>query len=239
MRFLLLALIVSFSSLTARAETVYFLGLDRGVYLDSGSGIQRVGLGTGRSLAVYGGQLFLAGDDGRIWTADQKGRWQPKTGTAGVQKVAVDSSGSVFLLGNDGGVYRWSEGTASRRGLAVVSDVAVASNGELYAVGTDQKIWRSPAGGQSWAVYNPLALAKKIAATPDGTVYVIGTDDGVYKVTAKTITRLGLATGREISVGPRGQVGIVGTDNAVYLLDGASSWRRLGSGTASAIVWPR
>ena len=241
MKSTLLILLLIFLSPAASAEPIYFLGPDRGVYVDAGSGIRRIGLGTGGSLAVHGDTLYLAGDDGEVWSADSKGRWLPLPGSSGVKKVVVDANGTLYVLGGDGGVYRFANGM-SRRGLAVATDLAVSGNGDLYVIGTDRKVWTSRAllGGQdAWVPYNGLALGKRVAAAPDGTVYILGTDDGVYRIGPEAISRLGLATGREIAVGPQGQVGIIGMDDGVYLLEGSSQWRRLGSGTARQVVWPR
>ncbi len=240
--FLLSALLaLSLSPLAASADTTYFLGSDRGVYFDAGQGLKRVGLGTGSSLTVRGSTLYLAGDDGQVWSADQKGRWAPVPGARDVKKIVLDPSGTLFVLGGDGGVYRLDKGL-TRRGLAVARDLAVAGNGDLYVVGTDGKVWVSRAllgGTDTWSPYNSLAVGKKLAVAPDGTVYLIGNDDGIYKVNGQAISRLGLATGQEISVSSDGQVGIVGMDGGIYLLEGASKWRRLGTGQARQVVWPR
>ena len=162
-------------------------------------------------------------------------------GTSQARKVVFGANSSMFILGTDGGVYRFDNGMA-RRGLAVAQDLAASANGDLYVIGTDGKVWVSRAllgGTASWVPYNALAQGKKIAVAPDGTVYIIGNDGGVYKIGVQSIERLGIATGQEISVGPQGQVGIVGMDSGVYLLEGSSRWSRLGTGTARQVVWPR
>lgn len=242
MKTLLFGILFLLSSLAACADdTIYFLGADRGVYMDAGNGLRRVGLGTGNSLAVHAGVLYLAGDDGQVWSADQRGRWLPISGTSQAKKVVVDPQGTLFILGSDGGVYRYSNGM-SRRGLAVASDLAVSGNGDLYVVGTDGKVWVSRAllGGKDiWTPYNLLAQGKKVAVANDGTVYLIGTDNGIYRIGSTAIDRLGVASGQEIAVSDDGQVGIVGTDSGVYLWNGGSRWSRLGTGTARAVIWAR
>jgi hypothetical protein len=242
MKYLPLLLLLLLSSLSpAQADTIYFLGPDRGVYADDGSGLRRVGLGTGNSLAVHGTCLYLAGDDGQVWSADARGRWTPMPGAKQVKKVVTDSSGTLYVLGDDGGVYRF-DGGLTRRGLAVAQDLAVAGNGDLYVVGNDGKVWVCHAllgGKDSWTPYNALAQGKRLAVAPDGTVYLVGNDEGVYRVGPEKIARLGLASAREVAVSSQGEVGIVGTDGGVYLWDGSSRWKRLGSGTARQVIWPR
>lgn len=241
MKLIAMLLLFLLAPSVAYADPIYFLGMDRGVYRDAGDGIKRVGLGTGNNLAVHNSTMYLAGDDGQLWSADAKGRWMPSPSAGKVRKVAFDGHGTMYVLGAAGGVYRYDTGL-TRHGLAVVSDLGAASNGDLYAIGTDGKIWncRALLGGQAqWTPYNALAQGKKLAVAPDGTVYLIGNDNGVYQVGPQAIQRLGLATAQEVSVSPSGQVGIVGMDNGVYLLEGRSTWRRLGGGTARQVVWPR
>ncbi|MBI3924014.1 MAG: hypothetical protein HY319_00585 [Armatimonadetes bacterium] len=231
---LFLALVAAAS---AAHDSPWFLGLDGGVYLDSGGRIQRVGLGSGSSLAVFGQTAYLIGLDQCVWTADPAGDWRQLDSIGRGRKVVVDSEGTVYLLGLDGGVYQFTGGGWKRLGLATAADLAAGGPGQLFVIGTDGHVWSSPGQGK-WSVYNALALGKRVAAARDGTVYVIGTDNGVYRVGSGQIQRLGLATGQDVAVGTAGQVGIVGMDNGVYIYDG-SGWRRLGSGMAKQVAWPQ
>ncbi|GMU55746.1 MAG: hypothetical protein AMXMBFR33_48920 [Candidatus Xenobia bacterium] len=227
----LLALLLLTTLATAQLETPWFLGLDGGVY----RGLQRVGLGTGTSLAVVGDTAYLIGQDRRLWSAGPQGNWQVADQLARCSRVAVASDGTVYLLGIDGGVYRQGVG---RVGLGLGSDLAVGSGHDLFVVGTDGHIWISPSASGAWVPYNALALARRVAAGPEGTVALIGTDQGVYRVTPDHIERLGLATGQEVAVRSDGTVFIVGTDSAVYSYENGG-WQRLGDGLAKAVVWPR
>ncbi len=233
MKFLLLAALL-LGQLFMTERPVY-LGLDGGVY---GTDLRRIGLGSGTSLAIHDQTAYLVGTDGRVWSASGS-NWSPLEGApslAQAQKVAVEPSGALVIVGTDSGVYRLRR-TWNRIGLASARDLDVSPDGDLFIVGSDSHIWTSAAGQNDWKLYNPLAAGKKLAASR-GAVYLIGTDNGVYRISGESIERQGLATAREISVSSSGQVAIVGTDNGVYYLQNGD-WKRQGAGTARLVIWPR
>jgi len=209
-----------------------YLGLDGGVY---GANRKRLGLGTGSSLAVHDQTAYLVGTDGRVWSASRPD-WRPLDGLARAQKVVVEPSGALDILGTDSGVYRLRRDWY-RIGLASARDLDVSPGGDLFIVGSDAHVWTSAAGQNDWKLYNGLATGKKLAAA-QGMVYLIGTDNGVYRVTPDQIERQGLATAQEISVSSAGQVAIVGMDSGVYYLQNGD-WKRQGGGTARLVIWPR
>ncbi|MCW5870093.1 MAG: hypothetical protein KIS61_22750 [Candidatus Eremiobacteraeota bacterium] len=212
-----------------------YLGLDGGVY---GPNLKRIGLGSGTSLAIHGQTAYLVGSDGRVWSAGGSD-WRPLEGApalAQAQKVVVEPSGALVILGTDSGIYRLRRNWY-RIGLASARDLDVSPAGDLFIVGSDAHVWTSAAGQTEWRLYNALAAGKKLAAA-QGMVYLIGTDNGVYRITPEQIERQGLATAQEISVSSSGQVAIVGMDNGVYYLQ-SGDWKRQGGGTARLVIWPR
>lgn len=233
MRLLLLAALL-LGQLYMTERPVY-LGLDGGVY---GTDLKRIGLGTGTSLAVHDQSAYLVGTDGRVWSATGSS-WSPLEGASSLaqaQKVVVEPSGALDIVGTDSAVYRLRRNW-SRIGLASARDLDVSPDGDLFIVGSDSHIWTASAGQNEWKLYNPLAAGKKLAAAR-GAVYLIGTDNGIYKVVGESVERQGLATAQEISVSNSGQVAIVGMDNGVYYLQNGD-WKRQGAGTARLVIWPR
>lgn len=216
-------------------ERPAYLGLDGGVY---GPDLRRLGLGTGVSLAVHEQSAYLVGPDGHIWVASGPD-WSLLQGApalAQAQKVVVEPSGALVILGTDSGIYRLGR-QWSRVGLASARDLDVAPGGDLYIVGSDSHVWTCQSGAREWKLYNGLAAGKKVAAA-QGSVYLVGTDNGVYRVTPDSVDRQGPATAQEVSVSSGGQVSIVGMDSGVYYLQNGD-WKRQGMGMARLVIWPR
>lgn len=205
--------------------------MDGGVYRD----LDRIGIGTGTSLAVAGDTAYLVGMDQRIWTSGPGGNWQVADALARAVKVTVAGDGAVFLLGTDGGVYQMGVG---RVGLGLGTDLTVGEGHDLFVVGTDGRIWKSESANGTWRPYNPTVLARRVAAAPDGSVAILGLDGGVYRLDSRNFERLGLASGTSITLADDGAPYVVGLDNGVYFYRGGS-WQRLGMGLARQIAWPR
>ncbi len=231
MRRLLLVVLLTACAAAQFGARPWFLGLDGGVY----RGTERVGIGTGTSLAVVDDTAFLVGLDQHIWKSGPGGDWRMADPVALASKVVAAGDGSIFLLGTDGGAWHMGVG---RVGLGVGSDLAVGEDHDLYLVGTDSRVWLCENESGNWKPYNSSVLARKVAAAPNGAVCILGLAGEVYALDSRYGSRLGGMVAQSLSLATDGTPYVVGLDNAVYFYRGGD-WQRLGSGYARQIAWPR
>lgn len=221
---------------TSRAQgdaVPWLIGDDGGVWHNVSNRWARQGLATGTSLAVVGDTAYIIGGDHQVWTDNGNGQWTVLAGGGRGTRLAADTDGTLYLVAEDQGLYRYTGRGWRRVGLGLACDVAVAS-GVPYVIGTDGLVWCYRDG---WMPYNPLAKGQRVTVGAAG-VFVIGIDNAVWKVTPEGVTRWGLAQGREIAVGADGAPWVIGMDGGLWKSDAKMRWSRVGLGTAKGLAFP-
>jgi hypothetical protein len=200
------------------------------VWLDVAAGV--------RSFALAGGGgyvFYLTGDN--VLHDSRGGSW------ADTKSYAVDYTGSLFWLGNDGRLRRlvsnvWQDMLTGARALALsgngwayflggdnvlhesrgrilanVKDVAAAADSTLYMLGTDGKLWKQAGDGSSWDILG--TNVQSIALSADGRHLSLaqGADD-------TTVARYGSVRGTYLVSDGTNEVGVVGDDGIVRTRDG-------------------
>lgn len=234
-RLLVIACLVFTIASPLRAQEIvlpWLIGDDGGVWRQVASLWTRVGLATGTSLAVAGETAYIIGGDGQVWTDNGKGLWMVLAGGGAGTRLAADADGSLYLVAQDQGVYRYTNRGWRRLGLGLASDVAVA-NGIPYVIGTDGRVW---CFREEWLPYNPVAKGQRLSVGSEG-VFVIGIDNAVWKVTPSEVTRWGLGQAREIAVGADGYPWVIGMDGGLWRSGAEKNWSRVGLGTAKGLTF--
>lgn len=187
-----------------------------------------VGCGGG-AVYVIGANALDGGYGIFRWTGRTSGEaWTRMPGAA--TDVAVDDTGTPWVVNDANGIYRWN-GSAWTRMPGAATDIG-AGGGEVYVIGTNRVdggygIFRWNGRGQTWDAVSGGAV--RVAVHRSGQPWVVNGQGNIYSRANGTWTRLAGAA-RDIGSGG-GEVYVIGT-NAVgggygvhrYTGDNASPW---------------
>lgn len=189
--------------------------------------------GSAYDVGCGGGAVYVIGTnalDGGYgiyrWTGRTSGdAWSRLPGAA--TDIAVDDSGTPWVINDANNIYRWN-GSAWSRVPGAASDIS-AGGGEVYVIGTSQvnggyRIYRWNQRGQSWDGVDGGAVC--IAVHRSGQPWVINDQGNIYSRANGAWTRVPGAA-RDIGSGG-GEVYAIGTNavgggHGVYRYAGAGS----------------
>ncbi|MDD9876300.1 MAG: hypothetical protein OXR84_02530 [Magnetovibrio sp.] len=136
--------------------------------------------------------------------------------------ISVGNDGSVWLIGNNGKVYRYSGSTWDDRHGGRGRRIAVDPDGNPWITAKDKTIWRYD--GKKWL--KMPGRGSDIGIGANGSVWLIGNKGEVFKWTGKTWSKERASNSRHIAVDPEGNPWITAKDNSIWRHDG-KKWQKL------------
>jgi tectonin-like protein len=202
--------------------------------------------GAAMEVAIGGGAVWAIGTDssqsgGHNIYKWEGGNWKVYPG-AGV-RIAVDSSGSPWVVNSNHEIYRWSGGAGGQWSKLPGSATDIgAGGGAVWVLGTNAVdggygVWRW--NGSDWSSVDGAAV--HIAVDSKGHPWVVNSSHTIFSYQPSTATWKAMS-GSATSIGAGSTVWVTGTDEAsggfgIWKLED-STWHKHSGGGVSIAVGP-